>query len=69
MLVAQSGLPRIRLHDTRHRCHPAASAGTPVPVVAAILGDDPAVVLGNYAHAIPSDAEQAGAALSAALLG
>jgi integrase len=69
-LVGAAGLPRIRLHDTRHTAATLMlSGGTPVPVVAAILGDDPAVVLRTYAHAIPSDVDAAGAALSAALLG
>jgi integrase len=63
-------LPRIRLHDTRHT---AASLmlgdREPVHVVAEILGQDPKVTWSTYAHVIPGMGEQAGAALSAALLG
>lgn len=69
-LVAQAKLRRIRLHDTRHT---AASLmlgdGVPVHVVAQILGHDPRVTLATYAHVIPGMGEQAGANLSAALLG
>lgn len=66
-----SGLPRIRLHDCRHT---AASlmlaAGVPVKVVSEMLGHaSPTITLAVYAHVIPGMAEEAGAALSASLLG
>lgn len=65
------GLPRIRLHDTRHT---AASlmlaAGVPVKVVSEILGHaSVTITLSIYAHVLPGMAEEAGAALSASLLG
>jgi len=64
-------LPRIRLHDTRHT---AASlmlgGGVPVKVVAEMLGHaSPTITLSIYAHVLPGMAEEAGAALSASLLG
>ncbi len=67
----QVGLPRIRLHDCRHT---AASimlaAGTPVKVVSEILGHaSPAITLSTYAHVLPGMAKEAGAAISASLLG
>jgi integrase len=69
--VKASGLPRIRLHDCRHT---AASlmlaAGVPVKVVSEMLGHaSPTITLAVYAHVIPGMAEEAGAALSASLLG
>jgi integrase len=69
--VAQVDVPRIRLHDCRHT---AASlmlaAGTPVKVVSELLGHANVVVtLQVYQHLMPGMAEEAGAALSASLLG
>ena len=69
--VKASGLPRIRLHDCRHT---AASlmlgARVPVKVVSQMLGlASPTITLAVYAHVIPGMAEEAGAALSASLLG
>jgi integrase len=69
--VKAAGLPRIRLHDTRHT---AASlmlaAGTPVKVVSDLLGHaSPTITLATYAHVLPNMAEEAGAALSASLGG
>jgi integrase len=69
--VRASGLPRIRLHDCRHT---AASlmlaAGVPVKVVSEMLGHaSPTITLAVYAHVMPGMAEEAGAALSASLLG
>ncbi len=68
--VARTGARRIRLHDCRHS---AASlllgSGVPVHVVAGMLGHDPAVCLRTYAHLIPGASDEAGAALSARLLG
>lgn len=68
--VKAAGLRRIRLHDTRHTAASLMLAsGVPVKVVADLLGHDPKVTLATYAHVIPGMGEQAGAALSAALLG
>ncbi|MGO8685135.1 MAG: tyrosine-type recombinase/integrase [Thermoleophilia bacterium] len=69
--VAEVGLPRIRLHDCRHT---AASlmlaAGEPVKVVSEILGHASiTITLQTYAHVMPGMAEEAGARLSASLLG
>jgi integrase len=69
--VKETGLPRVRLHDCRHT---AASlmlaAGVPVKVVSEMLGHaGVAVTLSVYAHVMPGMAEEAGAALSASLLG
>lgn len=64
-------LPRIRLHDCRHT---AASlmlgAGVATKVVSDLLGHaSPTITLTTYAHVLPGMAEEAGAQLSAALLG
>lgn len=68
--VKTSGLPSLRLHDTRHTAASLMLAsGVPVKVVAELLGHDPKVTLTTYAHVIPGMGEQAGAALSATLLG
>jgi integrase len=69
--VKASGLPRIRLHDTRHT---AASlmlaAGTPTKVVSDLLGHaSPTITLAIYAHTLPGMAEEAGERLSGRLLG
>ena len=66
-----AGLPRIRLHDCRHT---AASLmlnqGVPVKVVSEMLGHaSPTITLSVYAHVLPGMGEEAGAALSASLLG
>lgn len=69
-LVAASGLRRIRLHDARHSAATSMlQARVPVPTVAAILGHDPAETLRTYAHVVPGATADAGAALSARLLG
>ena len=64
-------LPRIRLHDTRHTSASLMLAtGVPVKVVSEMLGhSSPTITLGIYAHVMPGMAEEAGAALSASLLG
>lgn len=69
--AAAAKLPRIRLHDCRHT---AASlmlaAGVPVKVVSEILGHaSVTITLSTYTHVMPGMAEEAGAALSEALLG
>lgn len=69
-LVRSTGARPIRTHDTRHTAASLMLAsGVPVKVVADLLGHDPKVTLATYAHVIPGMGEQAGAALSAALLG
>jgi len=67
----RAGLPRIRLHDLRHTAASLMlSAGVPVKVVSEMLGHaSPVITLATYAHAMPGMAEEAGAALSARLLG
>jgi integrase len=69
-LVKMSGLPRIRLHDTRHTAASLMLAsGVSVKVVQEMLGhSSPAITLSIYAHTTPSMAKEAGAALSASLL-
>lgn len=70
--VKALGLTRIRLHDTRHT---AASImlvvlKMPVQVVSEILGHSSEVVtLTVYGHLLPGVVEEAGAAMSARLLG
>jgi integrase len=70
-LSAAAKLPRIRLHDTRHTAASLMLAdGVPVKVVQEMLGhSSPAITLAMYAHVLPGMAEEAGAALSARLLG
>ena len=70
-LVAKAGLPRIRLHDSRHSCASAMlAAGEPVKVVSEMLGHaSPTITLSVYAHVLPGMAEQAGERLSAQLFG
>ncbi len=70
LAVAASGLLPIRLHDCRHT---AAShmlrRGTPVNVVASILGVDPAVLVRTYAHEIEGQTVEAVTGQAAAFLG
>lgn len=50
----------LKLHDLRH--HAASqmlAAGVDIPTVAFILGQDPAVTLGRYAHAVPQKTDRA----------
>lgn len=65
------GLRAIRLHDTRHTAATLMLAsGVPVKVVSEMLGHaSPTITLSIYAHVLPGMAEEAGAAISAALLG
>jgi integrase len=69
--VADTSLPRIRLHDCRHTAASLMLAsGVGVKVVSEILGHaSPTITLSVYAHVMPGMAEEAGAALSASLLG
>ena len=67
----QLGLPRIRLHDTRHTAASLMLAsGTQVKVVADLLGhSSPTITLAIYAHVLPGMAQEAGEKLSAMVLG
>ena len=69
--VKTTGLPRIRLHDSRHT---AASlmlaAGVPTKVVSELLGHaSPTITLAIYAHTLPGMAQEAGEQLSGRPLG
>jgi integrase len=70
-LVQASGLDRIRLHDTRHTAATLMLAsGVPTKVVSEMLGHGSiTITLAVYAHVLPGMSEEAGAALSASLLG
>jgi integrase len=70
-LVKAAGLPRIRLHDTRHTAASLmVAAGVPAKVVQEMLGHSHvSITLALYAHVTPAMGREAGAALSAALLG
>ena len=62
-IIADSGLPRIRLHDLRHtHASIALAAGVPVKVVSERLGhESPAFTLQQYAHALPGMQAEAAA--------
>lgn len=67
-IAASAGLPRIRVHDMRGT---AASImlrnGVPVHIVAAVIGDDPAVLMRHYSHANSTDVRGAMDILSRAI--
>ena len=69
--AADLELPSIRLHDCRHTAASLMLAsGVPVTVVEEMLGHaSPTITLSIYAHVLPGMGEEAGAALSANLLG
>jgi integrase len=69
-LVKTSGLPKIRLRDTRHTAASLMLAsGVSVKVVPEMLGhSSPAITLAIYAHTTRSMAKETWAALSARLL-
>ena len=60
-LLERADLPRIHFHDLRHSAASMlAAAGTPVVVVAALLGHaDPAITLRTYQHAFEGAAGDA----------
>lgn len=61
----RAGLPRIRLHDSRHTANSLmAAAGVPAHIRAAWCGHTQAVNEGTYTHARPEDMAAALAALS-----
>jgi integrase len=56
-----AGIPTGSLHTLRHTVATLAlTAGVPIHIVAARLGDDPRVVLSTYAHLLPQSDELAG---------
>ena len=68
--ASTSGLPPIRLHDCRHTAAThMLRRGTPVNVVAAILGVDPAVLVRTYAHEIEGQTTEAVTGQAVAFLG
>ena len=69
--VTEVGLPRIRLHDLRHTAASLMLAsGVPVKVVSEMFGHaSSTITLSVYGHVMPGMGEEAGAALSASLLG
>ena len=68
-LCAVAGLDRIRMHDLRHTAASLMLAGgTPVHVVAAILGHDPAICLRIHAHLVPGHTDEAAAALTRSIV-
>jgi integrase len=71
VLVILSRLPRVRFHDLRHACASLPLAdGVPVKVVSELLGhSSPQITLALYTHVTPTVGREAGAALSASLLG
>lgn len=55
-----AGIPTGTLHILRHTAATLAlTAGVPVHIVAARLGDDPNTVLSTYAHLLPQSDEMA----------
>ena len=70
-LSAAAELPKIRLHDTRHTAATIMlQRGVAAKVVSEMLGhSDIAITLGIYQHVMPGMAQEAGAAMSEALLG
>jgi integrase len=63
-----AGIPAGSLHILRHTAASLTlTAGVPVHVVAARLGDDPKTVLSTYAHLLPSSDEIAAERIAAAL--
>jgi integrase len=63
-----AGIPTGTLHTLRHTAATLAlTAGVPVHIVAARLGDDPKTVLSTYAHLLPQSDELAAERVAAAL--
>jgi integrase len=57
------------LHTLRHTCASLAlTAGVPVHIVAARLGDHPKTILVTYAHLLPQSDEAAATAVAGALV-
>lgn len=70
-LVKRLGLPPIRLHDLRHTCATISiGSGIPTVVVSSWLGHANTSITDNlYRHVSPAMLEEAGAKLSAIILG
>jgi integrase len=69
-LRAKAGIPTGTLHVLRHTMATLAlTAGVPVHIVAARLGDHPNVVLATYAHLLPQSDELAAEKVAALLAG
>ena len=65
---AAASIPTGTLHILRHTAATLAlTAGVPVHIVAARLGDDPKTVLSTYAHLLPQSDELAAERVAAAL--
>jgi integrase len=63
-----AGIATGTLHTLRHTAATLAlTAGVPVHIVAARLGDDPNTVLSTYAHLLPQSDELAAERVAAAL--
>jgi integrase len=63
-----AGISTGTLHTLRHSAATLAlTAGVPVHIVAARLGDDPKTLLSTYAHLLPQSDELAAERLAAAL--
>ena len=63
-----AGIPTGSLHVLRHTAATLAlTAGVPVHIVAARLGDDAKTVLSTYAHLLPSSDETAAERIAQAL--
>ena len=63
-----AGIPTGTLHVLRHTAASLAlTAGVPVHIVAARLGDDPKTVLGVYSHLLPQSDEIAAERVAAAI--
>ena len=64
-----AGIPTGSLHTLRHTAATLAlTAGVPVHIVAARLGDDPKTVLSTYAHLLPQSDELAAERVAQALV-
>lgn len=64
-----AGISAGTLHTLRHTAATLAlTAGVPVHIVAARLGDDPKTILDTYAHLLPQSDEQAAERVAAALV-
>jgi len=63
-LVLASGLPAMRFHDIRHTAASLMLLHGEAPIrVAAILGQSLAILLGTYAHFLPTDTQESVSAL------
>jgi integrase len=68
-IKAAAGLPKeTRIHDLRHTCATwLVVSGTPIQVVADILGNDPGLCLRVYVHSLPFMQTEAAERMDAAL--